>query len=110
MKLTLRERTVLKSILPIDGHYADLVEYRKLKELLDFTAEEVEEFEIQFFQEGIKWNAIKSATYLRDIACTEWVTNKIQSILGKLEDDGSLLESQLTIYEKFIKYYNNLEH
>lgn len=110
MKLTLRERQVLKMILPTEGHFSDLVEYRKLKELLDFTVEEVKEFDIQFFQNGqITWNHAKAATYLKDIACTEWVTTEIQSILRNREREGKLLEQELTLYEKFIVYYNNLQ-
>ena len=70
----------------------------------------MDEFSIKFFQNGvIQFDVVKAATYLKDIACTEWITTEIQRILMEKERTGKLFDEELTLYEKFVEYYNNLQ-
>jgi hypothetical protein len=109
MKLTLLERNILAQLLPTEGHYSDMNEVRKLKSYLTYTSEEMKQFQMEVLPDGrLNWKDTEdSILYLADIPCTEWVTNTIQTILTNLEQRGQLKEYQMTLYEKFVKYYNN---
>jgi len=110
MKLTLQERILVDELLPNEGKYANLVEVRKIRELLPFTSEEMKEFGIKGLPDGrMQWKVDhNSATYLVDIAMTEWITVTIQTKLREMELDGKLPFHFLTLYEKFIVMYQDL--
>ncbi len=107
MRLTLHERLVLAEYIPFEGRYADMVEVRKIKELLAFTPDEMQEFEVKYEGGGVRFNAAKAITYLKDIPMTEWITVQIQTALRTREAEGKIREQDLTLYEKFIVQYTN---
>jgi hypothetical protein len=112
MNLNLYERLAVLEYIPRNGHYADMVEVRKINELLSFTPEEIKEFDIRvgITQDGrptFNWDEQKSASYLKDIPFTEWITTTVQTALRNIEAKGELPIQHLTLYEKFIKLYEN---
>lgn len=107
MKLTIGERIAALDLIPAEGDYPALVEYRKIKELIPFSGEEIEEYEIKFDGGGVRWNFVKAVVYLKDIPFTEWMTRKMQDILREKNVRGALKEIELTLYEKFVVFYQN---
>jgi hypothetical protein len=103
MKLTIDERLLVKKYIPRIGHYADMVETRKIDEVLAFTPEEITQFEMTFDEKGFRMNYEKARVYLKDIPFSEWMTRKIQSGLMDDERAGNLERDYLTLYEKFVK-------
>lgn len=107
MKLTIHERLVLAEYIPYEGHYADMVEVRKINELLAITPEEMQEFDVKYEGGKVRYDIGKAITYLKDIPMTEWITVQVQTALRNREAEGKIREHDLTLYEKFIVQYTN---
>jgi hypothetical protein len=106
MKLTVHERLILSQLLPTEGHFADLVAIRTMRELLNFTNDENVDLEVRVDAQGhLTLNESKALLHIRDIPCSEWMTAKIQEILITKSRAGNLQSRELTLYEKFVKLY-----
>lgn len=112
MNLNLYERLAVMEYVPQKGCYADMAEVRVIKELLAFTGEEIKEFDIKdaILPDGrptVDWDTLKAQTYFKDIPFTQWITAKVQTELRNREANGELPLNHLTLYEKFVKLYEN---
>lgn len=105
MKLLIPERLSLMELIPRKDDYPMLCEYRKIRELLPFTDEEIKEYAIKIDDKGVTWDYGKAVIYLKDIPCTEAITNKIKTILLDLEHSHELKDAQLTLFEKFVTFF-----
>jgi len=108
--LNATERNVLAQMLPTEGHYADMDEVRRLRSYLTYTVEEMKQFGMEPTADGrLHWDDTQdSVTYVKDIPCSEWVTHTIQALLIKADFEGKLKEWEITLFEKFVRSYQNL--
>jgi hypothetical protein len=106
MELNIPERITLISLLPKEGHYADVISLRRTKEVLSLTPEEVQE--IQYREEdtgkGLMayFDITKATELVRDVPIDEWTTKTVQNDLAKKEKEGKLSDSLISLYEKFV--------
>jgi len=108
MKLTLMERLVALEMLPREGDWAGMKEVRKSREVLTFTAEEMEKFEVKQVEGGfVTWNG-EGQAYITDLPLSEWATTNIQEALRKKNQDKKLTERDMPIYQKFIVDYDQV--
>jgi nicotinic acid mononucleotide adenylyltransferase len=107
MKLGLMERLLAMELLPKESDWAGVKEIRKAKEILSFTAEEMEKFQVQQENGLVGWNAEGSA-YVKDLPITEWATTQIQEALRKKNHDKKLTERDVNIYKIFITDYDQV--
>ena len=99
MELTVVERLILMSLLPVEGTFVNLKLVRKAREELSF--DEKENKVLEFVQDGgnVRWNA--EANIIKDVDLGEVVTSLAGDALKKLDTDGALKDELLTLYEKF---------
>jgi hypothetical protein len=110
MKLEVHERIALLQILPKEGDYAALKTLRRAREMLSFTPEEIQLYEIT---SGIgpdgkpqtSWNSRKAAENIKECPVDEYTTNLIRDALQDLSKKRKLTDDQYSLYEKFIIMY-----
>ncbi len=103
MKLTILERFVLPTILPEKGSYANLKLVREVREDLSFTAEEFKLYNIEEHTQGnVTWSLPTSGDPGRDIEFNDVITNLITAKFKEMDQQGSLEDKHISLYEKFI--------
>ena len=104
MKLDVRERLVLLSVLPPEGDFITLKVVRKLKENLSFSEDEIKLY--KFVQTGanVTWN--DKIEQSKPIEIGTKAKEVIQEALRKLNDDKKLKDDHFSIYEKFVEKGN----
>ena len=109
MKLDVRERMTLVTLLPDKGDYSALKTIRRAREMLSFTPEEVDFFEIKSeVVNGVtqtKWDPEKNAKNVKDCPVDEYTTSLLRDKLAEMNRNGDLTERYMSIYEKFVIAY-----
>lgn len=102
MNLSIPERLIIMSILPIEGSYATLRILQNLKLSLSFTEEEIKEWQIvpDMERQRTTWN--DKVLGEADIPIGEKATDIIVEALAKLNRDKKLPMQAMSVYEKFI--------
>ena len=112
MILEVHERANLLPLLPKEGHYEDLKELRRAREMIGFSAEEIKGLNIRgeknaqgqlvtaWGGEGINVNE-----WVKEIPMSEYITSVFRKALAKMEKDGKLTEQYVSLYEKFVVMY-----
>lgn len=100
MKLTVSERINLINILPIHANFVVLTKSRELSNQLNFSDEEIKNWEIKAEDNQVKWNPEKVQS--KDIKIGEIMTEEIKRILREKDEAKELELPLLTLYEKFI--------
>jgi len=114
MKLNIPERLALSSLLPQQGGVITLRVVKELQNKLDFTDEEVEEYEVKNMtlpdgRTTIKWNPKLTAEKkdIKDIKISKIEKSVITRQLRQLDSQNQLHISMLPIYDKFIELETN---
>jgi len=104
VKLTLFERFVAMTLLPVEGNYRTLKIVRDLQMELATTEEENE---IAGLRDAVgggtdadNWDAVPP----KEIIFGDIAKNLIVDALTKLNDEEKLTRQHMTLYEKFITY------
>ncbi len=105
MKLEVHERIKLLELLPQQGHYAELKDIRKHREMFSFTIEELERLDFRNKDGVLAWDDQQGQEVVRDIPISEFVTSMIRNILAQMEMDGKLTDDTFSLYEKFVVAY-----
>ena len=98
MKLSVRERFMLLSILPPEGNFATLRIVRQLREALSFSEAEHEHFGIKEEQGLARWERSEDREY-RFAARAKAL---IHDALQRLDEAGKLTVELLPLAEKFL--------
>ena len=111
MKLTVQERLGLLELLPREGKYAALKEYRRAREVIAINPEEMKAINFKEIpmQHGatVTWDADKET--VRDIPLTEFIMDTVRDLLIKQDKEKHLTEQTFTLYEKFVEAYRSTE-
>lgn len=102
MLLHVAERLVLLELLPKEGEYSALKEYRKARELLSPSPEEQELVGFHYDGNRATWDSDKDANNPMDIPLSEWICTKIQDLLLDKNKQKKLTDREYTLYEKFV--------
>jgi len=110
MKLEVHERIALLGMLPKEGDYAALKTIRRAKEMLSFTPEELEFYELRSNvgpdgKSQVNWNKDKASQQVKDVPVDEYTMNVIRNALAELDRKRKLTEEHMSIYEKFVVMY-----
>ncbi len=103
MKLDVRERLILLSILPAEGNFITLKVVRKLRESLSFNEEELKTYRFVQEEQRVTWDDKAEQSKLIEIGTQAKII--IQNELKKLNDADppKLRDEHYSIYEKFIE-------
>lgn len=112
IKLSTFDRLVASSLLPNEGKYHELKHLREVKESLSMTEAEHKLFQPHVIndQDGklnARWDKINEAIPEKEIDFHEWLFNIIYDELRDQEKNGKLPMERFSLYEKFVKDYNN---
>ena len=100
MKLDVRERLVLLSVLPQEGNFITLKVVRKLREGLSFSEEELKQYKFVQEDQRVTWD--DKAEQVKEIEIGEKAMDIIKEALKKLNEDKKLKDEHFTIYQKFV--------
>lgn len=101
MELSVGERLVLLSVLPVEGDFVTLKIVRDLRGDLSFSEEELKELGIVQSEGMVQWADGKNTT--KDVPIGEKATDIIGDALKKLNEAKILREEHIPLYEKFIE-------
>lgn len=110
MKLEVHERIALLQLLPAEGGYAGLKSIRRAKEMISFTKDEIDFYEIVsgVNTEGspfTNWNPTKAMEQVKDVPIDEFITDLLRNALVELERKKKLTDQTMSLYEKFVVMY-----
>lgn len=109
MKLEVHERLALLNLLPQKGSYAGLKSLRKAREIISFTPEEAEFYELSHENGQTKWSSAKAVERVLDAPLEEYVIDIVRQKLSEMEKKKELTEQYLSLYEKFVIAYLHVE-
>ena len=110
MKLEVHERIALLQLLPTEGGYAGLKSLRRAREMISFTKDEIDFYEINSGTGAdgspfTNWNPTKAMEQVKDVPVDEYVTDIIRNALVGLERKKKLTDQTMSLYEKFVVMY-----
>jgi len=109
MILEIYERLALLDLLPKEEKYAGMKEIRRAREIFSLTPEEIKSLSYEEIPEGnrlrVKLDVAKAVAMAKDLPVSEWVTQKIRTLLSELENKGKLNDQTYSLYEKFVVTY-----
>ena len=100
MKLNVKERLVLLTLLPAEGNFLTLKVVRKLRESLSFSEEELEAYKFVETNGRTTWNETDRPP--KDVQIGKEGRKLIKKALGKLDKEEKLTEDHVFAYEKFV--------
>ena len=110
MKLEVHERIALLDLLPKQSDYIGLLALRKAREIISFTPEESEYYELRIGDDKRwHWDGPKASQRILDAPIEEYIVGLIREKLAELNDKKLLSELYLSLYEKFITNYQAVE-
>lgn len=109
MKLNVQERLGLLELLPKEGKYAALKEFRRAREIFALTPAEIIEYKYKEtpIQGGVNIVWDEKTEKIKDVPITEFVVDTIRDILTKMEKEGHLTQQLFGLYEKFVIVYKS---
>ena len=110
MRLEVHERLALLTLLPSEGDYSALKTIRRAKEMLSFTPEEMQFYEIKTVpgadgRPQTQWSTAKAAEAIKDCPVDEYTMNLVRDKLSELNKKHKLTEQYMSIYDKFVVAY-----
>ena len=103
IKLTVKERLVIQSLLPKEGNFMTLKLMRILKEELSFSDEEIKKLEFVQSGELLNWNQEAAEGVVKDVEVGETMMNLIVETLSDMNKNSKLTDDHITLYEKFVE-------
>lgn len=100
MKLTIKDRIVLLTLLPRHGGLIELQTIKGLIQVLEFTSQEIEEYQLRDTDNGVLWNKDKEKE--KEITFTDAQINLIKKSINEADKNRTLTLEMLETIEKFI--------
>lgn len=100
MKLTIKDRIVLLTLLPRQGGLIELQTIKGLIQVLEFTSQEIEEYQLRDTDNGVLWNKDKEKE--KEITFTDAQINLIKKSINEADKNKTLTLEMLETIEKFI--------
>lgn len=103
VKLTVKQRIDLQSILPQQGNFLTVKMIRVLREELTFSEKEHEMLKFKQHPNGsVEWNAEVGKKLTKEISIPETIVNNIKETLEKANIAKQITEAHLDFYEMFM--------
>ena len=103
VKLTVKQRIDLQSILPPTGDFLTIKMIRVLRESLSFTQKEHKLLEFVHHPNGsIEWDAKTAKKCIKEFEIPETIVSVVKEVLEKLEAQKQITEAHLDFYEMFM--------
>lgn len=100
VKLTIKDRIVLLTLLPRQGGLIELQTIKRLIQILEFTSEEIEKYQLKDTANGVRWNKEKEEE--KEVIFTDSQINIIKKSINEADKNKTLTLEMLETIEKFI--------
>jgi hypothetical protein len=108
VKLTVKQRLNLQSILPQQGDFLTVKMIRVLREELSFSQEEHELLKLVSNRDGsVSWDAKVAEDCIKEVEIPETVVSTIKQTLEKLNAQKKITDAHLDFYEMFMDLGNS---
>jgi len=108
VKLTVKQRINLQSILPQQGDFLTIKMIRILREELSFSQEEHELLKLVSNQNGsVSWDGKAAENCIKEVEIPETVVSIVKETLEKLNAQKKITEVHLDFYEMFMDLGNS---
>ena len=98
MQLGILDRVTLLQVLPAEGNYITFKILNDLKAELSFSEKEIEECGLEVSENKIAWKL----SFDKDVNVGDKANEIIVTALKKLDGEGKINASNVSLYEKFI--------
>lgn len=105
MKLEVHERLMCLELLPKQGDYASMKAIRQAREIIGFTTEERQFYQLKDEGGQIHWSTQAAADRVADIPMTQFITDLIRDQLANMNKRKELRDEHISLYEKLIAMY-----
>ena len=103
VKLTVKQRIDLQSILPPQGDFLTIKMIRVLREDLSFTEKELEQLKLVRHDNGsVEWDAKAGKKCKKQIEIPETIVSTIKETLERANAAKQITEAHLDFYEMFM--------
>lgn len=103
VKLTVKQRIDLQSVLPQQGDFLSIKMIRVLRESLSFTQKEHESLKLTRHPNGsVEWDAKAGEKCTKEVEIPETIVTIIKETLEKLNTAKQITEAHLDFYEMFM--------
>jgi len=103
IKLTVKQRIDLQSILPAQGDFVTVKMIRVLREDLSFSEKELETLKLTRHPNGsVEWNAEAGKKCNKEVSIPEILVTTIKEILERANTSKQITEAHLDFYEMFM--------
>ncbi len=109
MKLEIHERIALLELLPKQADYAGLQALRKAREIISFTQDELDFYEMVQRDGEWHWDGVKASQRVLDAPLEQFVVEKIRERLSEMNKSQAMTDMFASLYEKFIISYRAVE-
>jgi len=104
VKLTVKQRINLQSILPAQGDFLTVKMVRVLRESLSFTQKEHESLKLVHHPNGsVEWDDKADKKCIKEFEIPETIISIIKETLEKLNASKQITEAHLDFYEMFME-------
>jgi len=108
VKLTVKQRINLQSILPQQGDFLTVKMIRVLREELSFSQEEHELLKLVGLKDGsVSWDGKAAEDCTKEVEIPETIVSTIKQTLEKLNAQKKITEVHLDFYEMFMDLGNS---
>jgi len=108
VKLTVKQRINLQSILPQQGDFLTVKMIRVLREELSFSQKEHELLKLVSLKDGsVSWDGKAAEGCTKEVEIPETVVSIIKETLEKLNAQKKITEAHLDFYEMFMDLGNS---
>lgn len=109
MKLEVHERIALHTLLPNKEDYAGLKAIRKFREIINFTQDEQEFYNLHINEKGMwEWDANAASQRVLDAPVEEFIMDLIRLKLVEMNKEHELSGDYLSLFEKFVIAYRTV--
>jgi len=104
VRLTVKQRIDLQSILPAKGDFVTVKMLRVLREDLSFSQKEIEQLNLVKNPNGtVEWSIEAGDKCIKEVAIPETIINNVKETLERLNTAKQITDSHLDFYEMFME-------
>lgn len=104
MILTIKDRLLLRSVLPEQGNLISMILAKSIAKKLDFTPKEITDFCIKQEGEKITWDSSKCVDI--EVSFEESEINLLRDQFKKLDSEEKISIDMVDLYEKVISTWS----
>lgn len=100
MKLTIKDRVFIPSLLPTEGNRIEMISVRAIFDKIEFTSSEIEKHKIKQDRAGVVWDS----DFEKEVEFSESERVMIQEGLHRMDRESKIPVAFISTFEKLYKF------